>query len=171
MKPTLHIIILVLAMLSTTASRATACPAPDDRSDKMSREQLAEVQGREIASALSLNDTNTKKFVELFSQCQKEIWAAAPPPCPRDKNAKKELSEKEAEKVIKDRFSHKKKITAIQEKYYSKYSSFLTQRQILQAYDLERQMMDRMFRQHMRRNNKDNGTNNKQPRAQKRAKK
>lgn len=170
MKSTLLIIILTLAMLATTAARATACPAPDDRSDKMSREQLAEVQGREIASALSLNDADTKKFVELFSQCQKEIWAAAPPPCHRDKNGKNELSEKEAEKIIKDRFSHKKKINAIQEKYYSKYSSFLTQRQILQAYDLERQMMDRMFRQHMRRN-KDNGTHNKPARAQKRARK
>ena len=52
------------------------------------------------------------------------------------------------ENTTKERFEHRNKINAIQEKYYKEYSKFLNQRQILKLYELENKMMRKMFREH-----------------------
>ena len=44
----------------------------------------------------------------------------------------------------RNRFDHSKRILAIREKYYEKYSKFLSQKEIEQVYELERQAMRRM---------------------------
>ena len=62
----------------------------------------------------------------------------------------KGITEDEARKIIAERFAHRKKIDEIQERYYKEYSKFLTQKQILQIYNYEKRMMDRMFREHMK---------------------
>ena len=45
---------------------------------RMSREQLAEVQARHIARQLAFDDKTTAKFVDTYTRCQKEIWTLAP---------------------------------------------------------------------------------------------
>lgn len=43
-----------------------------------------------------------------------------------------------------NRFDHSKRILAIREKYYEEYSKFLSQKEIEQVYELERQAMRRL---------------------------
>lgn len=105
------------------------------KKQRMSREQLAEVQARHIADQLALNDELTSKFVSVFCQQQKEIWALGP-----------RLGRKSAttdEEQIQQRFDRSEKILAIRKKYYKEYSQFLTQAQIKRAYEIERQTMKR----------------------------
>lgn len=52
-------------------------------------------------------------------------------------------TEAQTEQQIKQRFEKSEKILEIRQKYYKKYSQFLTQRQIQRVYELERQMMKR----------------------------
>ncbi len=126
-----------------------AIQAKDKKSGRPSREQFAEVQAKKIAEDLKLDENTTKQFVATFTQCQKEIWSSAPQKIRKDKDQKASMTEAEATQIIKDRFAHRQKINEIQEKYYNEYSKFLTQRQILRVYNLEKKMMDKMFRQHM----------------------
>lgn len=105
------------------------------KKQRMSREQLAEVQARHIADQLALNDELTSKFVSVFCQQQKEIWALGP-----------RLGRKSAstdEEQIQQRFDRSEKILAIRKKYYKEYSQFLTQAQIKRVYEIERQTMKR----------------------------
>lgn len=105
------------------------------KKQRMSREQLAEVQARHIADQLALNDELTSKFVSVFCQQQKEIWALGP-----------RLGRKSAttdEEQIQLRFDRSEKILAIRKKYYKEYSQFLTQAQIKRVYEIERQTMKR----------------------------
>lgn len=101
---------------------------------RISREQLAETQAQYIAKDLAFDDATTAKFVATYCEYQKELWAIGP----RPKKAQNEtLSEKQAEAQMQQQFSRSQRILDLREKYYKKYSTFLTQRQIQRVYEIE----------------------------------
>lgn len=109
---------------------------------RISREQLAETQAQHIAKDLAFDDATTAKFVATYCEYQKELWAIGP----RPKNAQNEtLSEKQAEAQMQQQFSRSQRILDLREKYYKKYSTFLTQRQIQRVYEIERGMRKKLM--------------------------
>ena len=115
--------------------------AQDMKKKRMSREQLAEVQAKHIARELAFDDQTTKKFVETFCDCQKEVWALDPAVKNKDFD---EMTEAETEKAIKAQFERSRKMLNIRESYYAKYSKFLTQKQIQRVYKLEKKAISRL---------------------------
>ena len=88
-----------------------------------------------IANQLALDDATTHKFVDTYCDFQKELWAIGP---------RMKQNRKGATTDAHDRFERSQKILALREKYYKRYSTFLTQKQIQRVYELERQMMRRL---------------------------
>lgn len=123
---------LALALVMGFAVSATAQQADGTKGtrQRMSREQLAEKQAQHIAKAVALDEELTKKFVDTYSDCQKEIWALGP----RQKDAD----------GVEQRFERSRKVLDIREKYYKKYKKFLSSEQIQKVYDEERRMMSHM---------------------------
>ena len=113
--------------------------AQNDR-HRISREQLAEIQAKHIAEEAGMDEATTKRFVETYCQYQQEIWAIGL----RYKRQGRSLSDEESEEILKERFAHRQKVLDIQQKYYALYSQFLTQKQILQVNESEKQMMRRL---------------------------
>ena len=125
----------MMVALMMIATCTVAFAQPQGKKQRMSREQLAEVQAHHIAEQLAFSDDVTAKFVSVFCQQQKEIWALGP-----------RLGRKSAttdEEQIQQRFDRSEKILAIRKKYYKEYSQFLTQAQIKRVYEIERQTMKR----------------------------
>lgn len=109
---------------------------------RISREQLAETQAQHIAKDLAFDDATTAKFVATYCEYQKELWAIGP----RPKKAPNEtLSEKQAEAQMQQQFTRSQRILDLREKYYKKYSTFLTQRQIQRVYEIERGMRKKLM--------------------------
>lgn len=108
---------------------------------KVSREQLAEMQARHIARQLAFDDATTAKYVTTYCEYQKEVWALGP---------RIKRSSGNEENAIRQRFERSQQILSLREKYYNKYSKFLTQKQIERAYELERKAQKRI--QHSRKN-------------------
>ena len=135
-----HIIRTFVIAIMMIASCTTVFAQQNTQKQRMSREQLAEVQAKHIAGELAFSDAVTGKFVKTFCDCQKEIWALGPRPRP-DKQG---MSEQENEERIKQRFAMSEKILNIRQKYYKEYSKFLTQAQIEKVYEQERKMMKRL---------------------------
>lgn len=135
MKKLLSIMFMAVAMLTFSISTSAQAPTKKQR---ISREQLAEKQAQHIAYDLALDEKTKSQFIDTYTQCQKEIWALGPHP-------RRNMADTEAqtEQQIKQRFEKSEKILEIRQKYYKKYSQFLTQRQIQRVYELERQMMKR----------------------------
>ena len=132
-KTWLAALVLVACSLTMTAQ--------SDNNQRMSREQLAEAQAKHIASELGLDEGTTKKYVETFCDYQKEIWALRP----RETGKKKtEMTDAETDQEIQARFERSEKILSIRQKYYKRYSQFLTPKQIDRAYKLEREAMKRL---------------------------
>lgn len=139
---TFFIAIMMIASCTTVFAQQSS-QRPNQR-QRLTREQLAEVQAKHIASELAFSDAVAEKFVDTYCNYQKEIWALGP----RQRSAKQGRSEQENEERIKQRFAMSEKILDIRQKYYKKYSKFLTQSQIEKVYELERKMMDRLAKRH-----------------------
>ena len=135
MKKIVNNLILVVAMMLFAVNAFAQNSTPKER---LSREQLAEKQAQHIATDLSLDDKVTAKFVDTYTQCQKEVWALGP----RVKR-NPQGTEEQTEQQLKQRFEMSEKLLNIRQKYYKKYSTFLTQKQIGRVYQIEKQMMKR----------------------------
>lgn len=111
---------------------------------RISREELAEIQAKHIAHELALDDATTVRFTDTYCQCQKEIWALGPRVKKNTHRGAQAESDAETEKELQARFEYSQKILDIRQRYYKEYSKFMTQTQIKRMYELERQMMNRM---------------------------
>lgn len=63
---------------------------------------------------------------------------------PRPGRLRPDADEEETAEYLQNRFAQSRKILELREKYYGIYSRFLTQKQILQVFEAEREMMDRL---------------------------
>ena len=112
--------------------------AAQDKQQRISREQLAEKQAKHIALELAFDEATTQQFVETFCAYQQEVWALGP------KRKAEPTNDEEAEQAIKERFQRSQQILDLRQKYYKEYSKFLTQSQIKQVYEMERQVGDHL---------------------------
>ncbi len=136
---------MLLAIALTAFSGAVSAQSSKQR---LTREQLAEVQAKHIAKEMAMDEATSQRFIETFCQFQRDIWALGPHP----KKPHSQMSDEETEQVLKERFGHSQKILDLRRKYYAIYSKFLTQKQIRRVYELERQMMERLSKRSRRPN-------------------
>ena len=137
---------VVCLMMMATAAMAMVQQEPSGGQPKRNNkqrpnmEQFTKMQAQRIAKSLALDDKTSQKFVETFCNCRKEMAATRGG---HHHKKKSEMTDAEADKVIKADFLQGRKLLSIREKYYKTYSKFLTPKQILRVYDLERQDMRR----------------------------
>mgnify|MGYP005752432327 CR=1 FL=1 len=148
------IVKLMIALLMIALPAAASAQKGERRHDPAQREALAKAQAAEIAKEMKLNDELTQKYTETFLDFQREIWSMDNP---RHRRMKEEdMTEAQAKEQNEWRLKSDQRFLEIRKKYYHEYSKFLTQKQILQANRLEKQMIDRMMQQ-ARRHGKKNG--------------
>ncbi|GJH39536.1 hypothetical protein RCZ04_00860 [Capnocytophaga sp. HP1101] len=133
----LNLFTLAVATIAFTG----ALSAQNTAEQRLSREELATIQAKNIANELALSDSATKQFIETFSQCQKELWALRPEK--KTASPTDTMTEEQAKKAIQEQFEYSQKILDIRKHYYAKYSKFLTQKQIKRVYELEKKAMNR----------------------------
>ena len=145
MKKVFRIMLTTLMMVafSTAVSAQENGTQQPSKKQRMSREQMAEMQAKHIARQLALDDATSQKFIETFGAYQKEVWALRPQGKGMHKK-KSEMTDAEVEKAIKDQFDHSQKLLTLRQDYYNKYSKFLTAKQIQRVYELEKQSMNRL---------------------------
>ena len=145
MKKVFRILLTTVMMVAfSVAVSAQENPAQKpSKKQRMSREQMAEMQAKHISRQLALDDATSQKFIETFCAYQKEVWALRPQNKGMHKN-RAEMTDAEAEKAIKDQFDHSQKVLSLRQEYYNKYSKFLSAKQIQRVYELEKQSMNRL---------------------------
>ena len=145
MKKVFRILLTTIMMIafSTTVSAQENNVQKPSKKQRVSREQMAEMQAKHISRQLALDDATSQKFIETFCAYQKEVWALRP----QDKGIRQnraEMTDAEAEKAIKEQFEHSQKVLSLRQEYYTKYNKFLTAKQIQRVYELEKQSMNRL---------------------------
>lgn len=152
MKNILKIAAVAFALLCTTATFAQEVKNKQPK-QKVTPEQVATSQAKEIALSLGLDDATTAKFTTSFVNYRMEIREAnkvrrsATP----KKVAKKDMTEEQVEAQLKAQFAHSRKVLDIREKYYKEYSKYLNPRQIQRVYELEKRQTEKMKAQQKQR--------------------
>jgi len=166
MKKVFNILLTTIMMIafSTTVSAQEANTQKPSKKQRMSREQMAEMQAKHISRQLALDDATSQKFIETFSAYQKEVWALRPQGKEMHKN-RAEMTDAEAEKAIKDQFDHSQKVLSLRQEYYKKYNKFLTAKQIQRVYELEKQSMNRLSKRGGPKNQRDKRNAGPRPKA------
>ena len=141
-----NIIRLLLLAVALTAFSGTV--SAQSNKQRLTREQLAEVQAKHIAKEMAMDEATSQRFIETFCQFQRDIWALGS----RPKQTHNQMTDEETEQALKARFAHSQKILDLRQKYYAIYSEFLTQKQIQRVYELERLMMERLSKRSRRSN-------------------
>ena len=118
--------------------------AQQNDKQRMTRDELAEVQAKHIASELAFEDPTTLRFIETYKNYQKEIWNLGPRAKKINRIDSQTPTEQESQAEINAKFEKSQKILDIRKKYYNEYSSFLSQRQIQRVYELEKDIMKRL---------------------------
>ena len=140
--------IIRLLLLAVTLTVFSVAVSAQSNKQRLTREQLAEVQAKHIAKEMAMDDATSRRFIETFCQFQRDIWALGP----RPKQPHRTMTDEETEQALKSRFAHSRKILDLRQKYYGIYSEFLTQKQIQRVYELERQMMEHLSKRSRRTN-------------------
>ena len=140
--------IIRLLLLAVTLTVFSVAVSAQSNKQRLTREQLAEVQAKHIAKEMAMDDATSRRFIETFCQFQRDIWALSP----RPKQPHRTMTDEETEQALKSRFAHSRKILDLRQKYYGIYSEFLTQKQIQRVYELERQMMEHLSKRSRRTN-------------------
>lgn len=156
MKKTIIASILVSLLALLHPAVTFAHPSPDKCDNAEARAQWAAAQARQIAEKLQLTPELTAKLSKDYLACQEDIWQlnkTYDTGC----DEKNVATDSDAEKILKARFEKRRKFNQVQEKYYKKYSSYLTQRQVLRLYKIERRLMEQHFRKERHEQNKAKG--------------
>ena len=113
MKRFFGILMMVIAMMTVTTS---VCAQAPNQKQRLSREQLAEKQAQYISRNLGLDEKTNAKFIETYTDYQKEVWALGPRPHHKKGEMK---TDAQTEQEIKQRFEMSEKILNIRQKYYN----------------------------------------------------
>ena len=124
---------IMMALCTTVQAQDNHCDQVKKKS--MNPEQMIEKKAQHIARQLALDDATTKKFIETYREYKKEMKALGHKDCCE---GKQDLTEAEAEKALKACFDNREQSLSLQKKYYGKYSKFLTQKQIMRVYEMDK---------------------------------
>jgi hypothetical protein len=111
--------------------------------DRETQEILLKAQLYEITAKLRLSRSEEMRFTELYTQY---FWALRKAEVKPRRPAGKP-TEAEAERIIKEDFAQPRRMLAIREAYYEKFKAFLSQDQILQMFDTERDISRKIIRE------------------------
>lgn len=138
-------LIMVMCMMTVSSTlvnaQTTKTGVQKTERQRMTREQLAQTQARHICEQLTLDNETSAKFSNEYCNYMKELWAIGPR---TTKKQRAEMTEAQAEAQTKIDFERSQKILDLRQKYYKRYSTFLTQLQIQRAYKIEKQMRNRL---------------------------
>ena len=104
MKRFFGILMMVIAMMTVTTN---VCAQAPNQKQRLSREQLAEKQAQYISRNLGLDEKTNAKFIETYTDYQKEVWALGPRPHHKKGEMK---TDAQTEQEIKQRFEMSEKI-------------------------------------------------------------
>lgn len=139
-----HLIkLMMIAMLMLTSAPAYASSS-GKKTQRATREQLAERQAKTISQRLGLSDEASARFVSTYVSSQKEMWALNRNPANTSRHNKRAMTEEQTDSAIRARFDHSQKTLDIRRKYYKEYRKFLSAKQVERVYDMESHMIKRL---------------------------
>ena len=171
------ILSMAVAFLLVAGSTLMAQPKQGNKQpQKLTEEQISQKFATRMATNLQLDEDKTAKFVPIYVEYRadlKKVWEKyadhpkAKPEKPQpgaEKQKPRQCTDEELEKMNANRFARSRATIDVEETYYKRFLTVLTQRQYEKMKQLEKMNLQRMKNERMRRmpNGKFNGKPNGQ---------
>ncbi|MBQ7258912.1 MAG: hypothetical protein IJS57_03090 [Paludibacteraceae bacterium] len=104
---------------------------------QLSKEERVEKDIHHLTHELYLSDAQAEKFAVTYREYAAKKAELFEKNAPKQKEPRKELTDAELDKLAKNRFETQKKLTELDEAYYTKFRKDLTARQVAKVLRLE----------------------------------
>lgn len=171
-----RILSMAVAFLFVAGCTLMAQPKQGGKPQRLTEEQLSQRLAARMACQLQLDEEKTTKFVPIYVDYRSElktVWekysnhpaAKQGKPQGGEKPKYHQPTDEEMEKMNANRFARSRATIDVEETYYKRFLTVLTQRQYEKMKQLERMNLQRMKSERMRRmpNGKFNGKPNGKP--------
>lgn len=109
---------------------------------RLSAEQMVQMQSTRLANELMLDDANAAKFKDIYQSYQKDIQAVRQKFHPKKQEQsekpqtkeRKEMTDQEVEERILNQMKEQKEMLNVKENYYAKFRKVLSPKQIQKVY-------------------------------------
>ncbi|MBO4215072.1 MAG: hypothetical protein J5888_01910 [Bacteroidaceae bacterium] len=168
-------ILMAVAFLMVGSSLMAQTKQGNKQPQKLTEEQISQKLAKRMACDLQLDEDKTTKFVPIYVDYRselKKVWekysdhpkAKQEKTQGAEKQKPRQLTDEELEKMNANRFARSRATIDVEESYYKRFLTVLTQRQYEKMQQLEKMNLQRMKNERMRRmpNGKFNGKPNGQ---------
>ncbi|MFI3262691.1 MAG: hypothetical protein R3Y26_07260 [Rikenellaceae bacterium] len=120
---------------------------------------LQQMQMNVIIKHLQLNETKTKQFTEIYTEYSKKLDDLRPDHKQNTHKREETPTDEQIEAQILESFVITEKTTDLKREYFYKFKKILSLQQIMEMYNVERQVSERIRSEFQRRNNQGGGMN------------
>lgn len=158
MKNKYFLMLMVACLMGTQVMNAQDDRDSGKRERKcMTMDQVATMQANKIVDQLGLDDDKAAKFTEVYKKYLKELndlrqkdMLGKPDMKKGERQAPKQMTDAEVDKMMRERFAQGRKMLDIREKYYDEFRKFLSPKQVQKVYEQD-QMNKGKFHKEMNR--------------------
>ncbi len=115
---------------------------PNKEQVKVNKEQMKQNKVDRMVNALMLDDATTAKFKPAYEKYLNELGEARAMNKPVQKPAKDAvctpLTDAQIQQIIEKDFAQKRKMLDVREKYYKEFKKYLTPKQLLKVFNMEK---------------------------------
>ncbi|BCS85900.1 MULTISPECIES: DUF3826 domain-containing protein [Prevotella] len=151
MKKYLFMVMVAVMMLSGSNTVNAQVAQNGKERVHLTVDQIIQKRTEKMVQTLMLDDATSAKFIPVYSEYLKEKMecrSMKPRHMGMDINTK---TDAEVDQMIQDNFAQSHKILDIREKYYAKFHKFLTPKQIMKIYQVEKNDVVKMTKEMMKR--------------------
>lgn len=129
----------IIALATSTMLANPDNPTSGNKKSKPTPEQMQKARINHLINDLGLDDATAAKFTSVYKEYDAEMTNIRKSYA---KNNKKwdDMTDAEIDAQTKARFQQSRKILDVREKYYDRFRTFLTARQVRKIYSMEQKM-------------------------------
>lgn len=135
-------LIIICFVLLSSVTTSFAQPQNQNRNQNQNQD-FQTLQMDIIIKRLAIEEKSQEKFKQIYSEYAEKIKELRPKH-KRGEEGEAKPTDKEIEQQILDSFDVAEKTTAIKREYYQRFKTVLTPKQILDMYNIERHISDRI---------------------------
>ncbi len=153
-----RILLMAVAILLMAGNTLMAQTKPGNKPPRLTEEQVSQQLASRMACCLRLCEEKTAKFTPIYMEYRselKQVWEkySTHPKAEKAKQGEKphQLTEDELKQMNVNRFARSRATIDVEEKYYKRFLTVLTQQQYDTMQKLEKAHLQRMKEERMRR--------------------
>lgn len=147
-------LVMAILLMAGNQNAMMAQNATGKNKPRISKEEMIQRRTHQMVGTLMLDDQATTKFIPVYSQYLQERMDCMKMTLQRGEKGKAlaDMTDADAQTIIKNRFAQAHKLLDVQEKYYKEFRKILSDKQILKLYQQEKMMGNKMKKEMNERN-------------------